>query len=315
MKSRFVKVFAPATIANLGPGFDVLGIAIQQPGDIVTAETTSLPGLKFSIHGISTTPENQENVAAHVANLMLTELKPAFGVSLVLQKLMPIGSGLGSSGASAAAAAFAINALLTKPLSRMDLIPFAMEGERLASGSAHADNVAPALLGGVCLIRSYEPLDIIKIPVKNPLLWIAAHPHVVVHTQTARDILPKQVALSTLVKQSGNLSGLILGLVTGDDNLVGRSLHDVIIEPARAVLIPGFEKVKQAALAVGALAFSISGSGPSVFAIATSPIAAEKIAAEIKKSFFVDAHLECDIYISPVNSEGATILENHHEVF
>jgi homoserine kinase len=309
MKSRFVKVFAPATIANVGPGFDVLGIAIQQPGDIVTAETTSVPGLQFSIHGTSTTPSNHENVAAHVANLMLAELKPAFGVSLVLQKLMPIGSGLGSSGASAAAAVFAINALLSKPLSRMDLVPFAMEGERLASGSAHADNVAPALLGGVCLIRSYEPLDIIQIPVKNPLFWIAAHPHVIVHTQTARDILPKQVALSTLVKQSGNLSGMILGLITGDDDLVGRSLHDVIIEPVRAVLIPGFENVKQAALTAGALAFSISGSGPSVFAIATSQSAAEKIAAEIKKSFFVDANLECDIYISPVNSEGATLLE------
>jgi homoserine kinase len=310
MKSRFVKVFAPATIANLGPGFDVLGIAIQQPGDIVTAETTSLPGLQFSIHGTSTaTPVNHENVAAHVADLMLTELKPAFGVSLVLQKLMPVGSGLGSSGASAAAAAFAINALLAKPLSRMDLIPFAMEGERLASGSAHADNVAPALLGGVCLIRSYEPLDIIKIPVKNPLFWIVAHPHVVIHTQTARDILPKQVALSTLVKQSGNLSGMILGLMMGDDSLIGRSLHDVIIEPVRAVLIPGFENVKKSALAAGALAFSISGSGPAVFAISTSALAAKKIALEIKKSFFVDASLECDIYISPMNSEGATILE------
>jgi homoserine kinase len=286
----------------------VLGIAIDEPGDIVIAEQRNEPGLAFSIHGSPTTPTNYNNVAAHVANLMLDELKPSFGISLVLHKKMPIGSGLGSSGASSAAAAFAVNALLPQPLSKMDLIPFAMEGERLASGSAHADNVAPSLLGGICLVRSYQPLDIVEIPFQNRFFWVVAHPHVVVNTQTARECLPTTVSLSALVQQSGNLSGLITGFITGDAALVGRSLHDVIIEPIRSALIPNFDTVKAAALNAGALAFSISGSGPSVFAVATSIEAAKKIAAEMKKSFAANQGTECDIYISHINPDGAQIV-------
>jgi homoserine kinase len=310
MTLRSVKVFSPATIANVGPGFDVLGIAIEEPGDIVTATQRDEPGIAFSLYGsTANTPANHENVAAHVAQLMLEELKPSFGVSLILQKQMPIGSGLGSSGASAAAAAFAINALLPKPLSKMDLVPFAMEGERLASGSAHADNVAPSLLGGVCLIRSYAPLDIVEIPFQNILYWVVAHPHVVVHTEVARDLLPTMVPMSSLVQQTGNLSGLITGLIVGDAPLVGRSLHDIIVEPIRATLIPRFEIVKAAALNAGALAFSISGSGPSVFAIATSLEAAKHIADQIQKTFAENPLIECDIYISRINSTGTRILE------
>lgn len=310
MTQRFVHVYAPATISNVGPGFDILGIAIDNPGDRVTAEVREQPGLVFSLQGLHTTmPDDYQNVAAHVARLMLQTFNPPFGVALTLHKQMPIGSGLGSSGASAAAAAFAINALLPKPLSKADLIPFAMAGEQLASGSAHADNVAPALLGGMCLIRSYDPLDVIKIPVKNSLYWIVAHPHIVVLTQAARDLLPKTVPLSALVAQSSNLGGLLTGLITGDKILVAKSLQDVIIEPVRATLIPAFDQVKKAALQAGALAFSISGSGPSVFAVAATRAAAKKIATHIKKSFATEACIDCDIYISRINTEGTKLLD------
>ena len=171
MKDKQVRVFAPATIANVAAGFDVLGVALEQPGDIVVASRRPEKGLTFLLESTSVgVPSDSTNVAAHVARLMLEELDPPFGVSLILKKNMPLGSGLGSSGASCAAAALAINSLLLKPLTRMDLIRFAVEGERLASGSPHADNVAPALLGGVCLIRSYKPLDIIQLPNKVQII-------------------------------------------------------------------------------------------------------------------------------------------------
>lgn len=310
MTNKQVKVFAPATIANIGPGFDVLGVALEQPGDIVIARQRPDKGFVFSLkNGLYDIPANQLNVAAHVANLLLDEFKPPFGVAMVLQKQMPIGSGLGSSGASSAAAALAINALLPHPLAKVDLIRFAIEGERLASGSPHADNVAPALLGGVCLVRSYKPLDIIQIPVKNPLYWVVVHPHIVIQTQTARYLLPENIPLSTATEQWGNIGGLITGFILGNDILVGKALKDVIAEPVRAALIPGFDEAKQAALTAGALGFSISGSGPSVFAITSSLEIATQVEASIKKAFSEVAKLNCDTYISRTNLEGALILE------
>ncbi|MDR3478652.1 MAG: homoserine kinase [Gammaproteobacteria bacterium] len=310
MTINHVKIFAPATLANVGPGFDVLGIALDQPGDIVIAERKNEKGLSFSLHDASNPlPGNHKNVAAHVANLMLEEFNPPYGISMILQKNMPIGSGLGSSGASSAAAALAINTLLPKPLAKMDLVRFAMEGEMLASGSPHADNVAPALLGGACLIRSYHPLDILKLPVKNDLFWIVAHPHIEIQTQAARAILPEMIPLTIAVKQWGNLAGLITGLIQGDSGLVGRSLIDHIIEPVRAHLIPGFYEVKAAALTAGALGFSISGSGPSVFAVTPTRELAVRVATQIQKTFLTLSHIKCDIYISNINLEGANILE------
>ena len=310
MTERIVKSFAPATISNLGPGFDIIGVAIHAPGDVVIAARRREPGLLFRVQTCQThVPGSaRKNVAAYVARLLLQELKPAFGVELELQKFMPIGSGLGSSAASAVAAAMAVNALLPKPLARQALLGFALEGEKFACGSVHADNVAPSLLGGAQLIRSYTPLDVIRVPVHHSLVWVVVHPHIVVMTKKARALLPHRVALKSAVRQSGNVAGLILGLTTGDEGLLNRSVEDVIVEPVRARLLSGFTEVKHAALRAGALGCSISGSGPSVFAIASSLQRAKTISRSMTKAFKQSAGVECDVFVSRTNDEGARIV-------
>ena len=310
MTHRSVKSFAPATISNLGPGFDILGVAIHAPGDSVIASRRREPGLLFRVRTQqSRVPGNaQKNVAAHVAHLMLRELKPPFGIDLELQKSMPIGSGLGSSAASGVAAALAVNALLARPLARQELLRFALEGERFACGAMHADNVAPSLLGGAQLIRSYAPLDVVRLPVHHSLIWIVVHPHVVVLTKRARALLPRRVLLRSAVRQWGNVAGLILGLTTGDEQLLRRSVEDVIVEPVRARLLVGFSEVKHAALKAGALGCSISGSGPSVFAIASSPQKAKAIGRSMTRAFKKAAGAECDVFVSRTNEEGARIV-------
>jgi homoserine kinase len=310
MDKKYVKVFAPATIANVGAGFDVLGIALDHPGDIVEATISDAKGVFFKLaESPFVVPESAQNVAAYVATCMLEELQPDFGVSLILHKQLPVGSGLGSSGASCAAAALAVNALLPKPLDRRELIYFALLGEKLAAGAAHADNVAPALLGGVCLIRSYQPLDVIQIPAKNSLFWVVAHPHLVLRTADARAVLPPSVTLSAAVRQCGNLGALITGLLLGDHVMVGNAIHDEFAEPVRASLIPGFQAVKSAAIAAGALAFSISGSGPAVFAVTTDKEAAAQVATAMQEAFLHHAKVQCDTYVSQINEQGAKILE------
>lgn len=310
MTERSVKSFAPATISNLGPGFDILGVAIHLPGDAVIARRRREPGLLFRVQTVQAgVPGNaRTNVAAYVAQLILRELKPSFGVDLELQKSMPIGSGLGSSAASGVAAAMAVNALLPKPLARRDLLCFALEGERFACGAVHADNVAPSLLGGAQLIRSYSPLDVIRVPVHRSLVWVVVHPHLVVMTKRARALLPRRVPLKSAVRQSGNVAGLILGLTTGDEDVLKRSVEDVIVEPVRAKLLAGFSEVKRAALDAGALGCSISGSGPSVFAIASSQQQAKTVSRLMTKAFKKAAGVECDVFVSHTNNKGARIV-------
>ena len=311
LKERTVRVFAPATIANIGPAFDILGAAIDKLGDYVVAKRTVNPGLSFvmksKIPGLSVV--ERENVAAFVANRMLKDLNPPFGVHLTLYKEMPIGSGLGSSAASSVASAMAVNALLEKPLTKRELIPFALEGERKASGAAHADNAAPALLGGICLVTSYQPLDIIQLPVKANLMWVVIHPHIIVSTAQARKAIPPTVRLATAVQQWGRISGLITGLITNDMQLIGRSISDYIVEPARAKLIPGFDSIKQTALAAGALGCSISGSGPSIFALTTTRAKAIQIAEKMQQTLKRETNFDCDIYISRTNHRGAYVMQ------
>jgi homoserine kinase len=310
MTERSVKSFAPATISNLGPGFDILGVAINAPGDTVTARRQRETGLVFRLKTkqAQVPGDARKNVAAHVAQLILRELKPAFGVVLELHKSMPIGSGLGSSAASGVAAAVAVNALLPKPLAKRQLLRFALEGERFACGAVHADNVAPSLLGGAQLIRSYAPLDVIRVPVHQSLVWVVVHPHVVVLTKKARALLPRRVPLRSAVRQSGNVAGLILGLTRGDEELLKRSVEDSIVEPVRARLLAGFPEVKHAALRAGALGCSISGSGPSVFAIAPSLRRAKTIGRSMTRAFRQVAGVDCDVFVSRTNEEGARIV-------
>jgi homoserine kinase len=309
MRERRTRVFAPATIANLGAGFDVLGIAIDQPGDVVIAERRAEPGLCFYVR---TRHRNvpaaaDQNVAAYVATLMLEEFHPPFGVKLTLEKRMPISSGLGSSAASSVASVVAVNALLPRPIHRKDLLRFAMEGERKASGSAHADNAAPSLLGGACLVRRYDPLDVISIPTKQSIVWAVVHPHISIRTEDARNILPKAITLQTAVRQWGNISGLTVGLASGDAALVGRCVEDAVAEQVRGNLIPAFHEVKETALRTGACGCSISGSGPSMFAVTSSIRVAHRVARAMKNVFAVSAGIDCDIYISRINRTGAYI--------
>jgi homoserine kinase len=284
----------------------VLGLAIDRPGDFVTAKRKMEKGVAFSLQtsqpGIPS--DAKKNVAAHVASLLLDELKPPFGVEMALQKKMPLGSGLGSSAASSAAAIVAVNHLMPKPLKKPDILRFVVEGERMAAGSPHADNAAPSLLGGLWLIRSYDPLDAISIPIRNTITWVVVHPHLVVKTRDARNILPESVTLRKAVRQWGNVSGLTAGLIAGDIELIGKCIEDVIVEPARSRLIRGFEDVKRAAAKAGALGCSISGSGPSMFAIAPSVKAANKIGVAMASAFRRSAHVRCEVYVSKVNLAG-----------
>ena len=309
MKLRSVKTYAPATISNLGPGFDTLGVAINSPGDIVVACRRSEPGLGFSVatKNAGVPLDAKKNVASFVASLLLSERHPSFGIEMILHKSMPVGSGLGSSAASSVAAAVAVNALLAKPLGKADLLPFILEGERLACGSAHADNAAPSLLGGGCLIRSYDPLDVVPFPVNPSLVWIVVHPDTEVLTKKARTILPDHIPLRSAIRQWGNVAGLVMGLSTGDWDLIRRCVEDVVAEPLRAQLIPGFYDVKKAALAAGALGCSISGSGPSIFAIASSIQKARVIGTAMAKTFQLVANIESNVHISRTNGIGARI--------
>src|ERR1051326_2670907 len=301
MHPKSIRTFAPASISNLGPGYDILGLAIDRPGDFVTAKRRKEPGLTFSVKteqaGIPLDPG--KNVAAYVSSLLLDEAKPPFGIDLVLEKRMPL-----SSAASSAAAVFAVNKLLPKPLEKYGLLRFVVEGERMAAGSPHADNAAPSLLGGLWLIRSYDPLDAVSIPIRNSIVWVVVHPHLVVKPRDARNILPESVSLRKAVRQWGNVSGLTAGLIAGNLDLVGKCIEDVIVEPARARLIRGFGDVKTAALKAGAFGCSISGSGPSIFAVAPSMRAAKKIGLAMASAFRRSAHVRSEVYISKVNLAG-----------
>ncbi|PRY12390.1 homoserine kinase [Pontibacter ummariensis] len=307
--SDFIKVFAPATVANVCCGFDVLGFALDQPGDEVWVRQKESPGVTISaiegICGLSTDPA--ENVVGIVAQKMLRELDVPFGVELQLHKGMPVGSGLGSSAASSAAAAFAVNELMGRPFTTQELVPFAMEGERLASGSAHADNVAPSLLGGFVLVRSYDPLDVIPLGVPLELYCTVVHPQVELKTSLARSILKKDIPLQKGIRQWGNLAGLMAGLLKADYSLVSRSLHDEIFEPERAFLIPLFRQAKEAALEAGALGAGISGSGPSIFALSATATQARQVEQAIQQ-VYANSGIDLNTYVTQVPEQGARLV-------
>ena len=284
--SKKIKVYAPATVANVICAYDILGFALETPGDVVNLELNDSQEVRISeIDGDSgqLPLDAKKNTASVAVISFLEHLGLKQGVNLKLEKNLPLGSGLGSSAASSAAAVFAINELLDRPLKTEELIPFAAEAERVASGSAHADNVAPALLGEFALIRNNQPLDVIKIPSPKDLYCSIIKPDIQIKTEDARAILKKQVSLEIAKKQWANIAGLIAGLYRSDYQLISRSLEDHIFEPNRSLLIPGFSVIKAAALEAGAIACGISGSGPSIFALSLSEQDAKKVQSKMEE--------------------------------
>lgn len=304
-----VKVFAPATVANVGCGYDVLGFALHNPGDevIMTANESGRVTLDHVEGDEGRLPRDPgKNIVTAVVNYYLGKIGEKQGVGVKLYKKMPFGSGLGSSSASAVAGLVAINQLMGNVLTREELLPLAMEGERLACGNAHADNVAPSLLGGVVLIRSYDPLDIIRLPYPENLYCGILYPHVEIPTLQARKILKTNVAITDAIKQWGNIGGLVAGFCMRDIQLIGRSLEDYIIEPVRAMLIPRFYEMRAIAMENNAIGFGISGSGPSVFTFCENREMATVI-LDKQKEILKEDNIGANAYYSAVNPLGATI--------
>ncbi len=307
---KTIKAFAPATVANVSCGFDVFGFAVEQPGDEVTLTLTKTPGVrmtKIEGDGGRLPLEAEKNTAGVAVISFLKSIDSDAGVEIFLKKNLPLGSGMGSSAASAAAALAGINHLLGEPLSRRELLPFAMESERIACGSAHADNVAPSLLGGFVLIRGYEPLDVVSIPTPDNLFCTLVHPHLELKTQDSRQVLRSTIPLKDAITQWGNIAGLIAGLMKPDFGLIGRSLKDVVAEPIRSLLIPGFDVIKEKAVESGALGCGISGSGPTIFALSTEKETALRTGKAIQQEF-KKLKLESEVYISRINSTGAKVI-------
>ncbi|MCX2719938.1 homoserine kinase [Lentiprolixibacter aurantiacus] len=304
-----VRIFCPATIANISCGFDVLGVALDSVGDEMTLRKTDTPGIRITkIIGQEIPLETEQNVAGVAALALLGECDFSGGIEIEIEKKIKPGSGIGSSAASAAGAAFGLNLLLGNPFNRHQLVRFAMQGEKLASGVAHADNVAPALLGGFTLVRSYDPLDVIKLNTPEQLYATIIHPQIEVKTADSRKILKTGISLKDGIRQWGNVGGLIAGLYTEDYDLISRSLEDHIVEPIRSMLIPGYDDLKGAAVKAGALGVGISGSGPSVFALSKGSAKAREVADAFRSAYSV-VGVPFEIHVSKINQEGIKVLE------
>lgn len=305
-----IKAFAPATVANVCCGFDVLGFAVDAPADEVILTLRNEPGIvlkKITGDGGRLPLDPQKNTASVAIQSYMRHLNSSQGVEIELTKKLPLGSGMGSSAASAVAALVGINFLLDEPLSRKDLIVHAMEAERVACGSAHADNAAPSILGGFVLIRDYGTMDVVNVPSPPDLFCTLIHPHIELKTEDSRKVLRGSIALKDAVIQSGNIAALMIGLMQHDYELISRSLKDVIAEPIRSVFIPGFDEMRKKVKDAGALGFGISGSGPTVFALSRSLELAERAGAVASKHFEA-LNLPSDVYVSMVNQEGARVV-------
>jgi homoserine kinase len=311
-KVKIVRAFAPATIANVAVGFDILGFAIDAVGDTVTIEKTSSPG-KVEIESItgsvSLPLDPHKNTATIGLVKILQDYNLPFGFKVNINKGIPLSSGMGGSAASSVASVIAANEFLPQPLSRTELLNYALEGEKFASGALHADNLAPALYGGLNLVRSLSPIDIILIPSPD-LFCVLIHPDLKVETKYSRSILKSEIPLKKFVEQSANLAAFIAACFKNDLELIRRSCNDLIIEEQRIHLIPGFMDVKKAALNANALACSLSGSGPSLFALAENEADAVKIQFAMTKAFNKNNILKIDSWISPISKEGARVIHS-----
>ena len=306
-----IKVFAPASVANVACGFDVLGFALDKPGDEIIARFSDKKGLaitKITGDGNKLPRKVESNTAGWAAQTYLNHIgMDDQGIEMEIHKKMPFGSGLGSSAASAAAGVMAVNELMGRPLTKKELLPFAVLGEQIADGAYHADNVAPSLLGGMILIRDTETLEYHRVPVPPGIFVAVVFPHIQILTKDAREIIKKEISLTDHIQQSSNLAGLILGFSQSNFELISHSLRDVIIEPQRAPLIPYFYDVQEEALNRQALGCSISGAGPSIFAIFVNSYLAESGGKAMQK-IFIRNGINADLYLSKINQEGTRLL-------
>ena len=305
-----IKIFCPASVANVSCGFDVLGFCLDPIGDEMIIRKTAEKGIRITkIEGQDLPLEAHNNVAG-VAGLALLEAHPsAFGFEIEIIKGIKAGSDRGISAASSAGAVFGINELLGRPFTRGELIQFAMKGEELASGTPHADNVAPVLLGGFTLVRCSKEPDVIGLPSPSELYATVLHPKIELKTSDARAVLKKNIMLEKAIQQWGNLAALVSGLYTNDYDLIGRSLVDVVIEPHRSALIPGFPGLKKAATDSGALGSGISGSGPSMFALSRGEAAAIRVGESMRQAF-LKYNIEFELHISKINPKGIPIISS-----
>jgi homoserine kinase len=305
-----IKIFAPATIANLNCGFDVLGLCLDGIGDEMIFRKSTEKGLRITkITGADLPLELENNVAGVAGLALLDKVEIDFGIEIEIYKKLKLGSGIGSSSASAAGAVFGINELLGKPFTKKELVNFAMKGEAVASGSEHADNVAPCLLGGFTLVTGYNPLEVIRIEAPADLFVVVLHPHIEVKTSDARAVLKPEISLKNAITQIGNLGGFVAGLYTNDYDLIGRSMKDVLVEPYRKHLIPNFDLVKNVALNNRALGAGISGAGPSIFALCKGKKTAETVANAMQNAF-KETKIPYDIHVSKINEEGTKLITN-----
>ena len=303
-----IKIFSPATVANVACGFDVLGFCLDNKGDEMVIRKVSKKGIRINhIEGYDLPFETAKNVAGVSALAMYEHAKPDCGFEIEIYKKIKPGSGIGSSAASAVGSVFGMNELLGKPYNKTQLTYFAMKGEALASKSEHADNLAPALFGGFTLVKSTLPLDILQIPTPKELYATMIHPQIEIKTADAREILPKEVPLKDAIAQWANVGSLIHALHTSDYSLIHRSLQDIIVEPYRKQLIPYFDDVKYAALEAGALGCAISGSGPSIFALSKGKEVAEKVERAMQ-SMYSKTDIEYNTFVSQINTQGIKIL-------
>lgn len=300
-------VESPGTVANLVCGFDILGLALNAPFDRMELEILEEPVVRIrSLDPYNLPLEPEKNVAGVVLLSIMEKTGNQFGFELTLDKQIKPGSGIGSSAASAAGAAVAANGLLDNRFSKPELVQFAMNGEKLASGVKHADNIAPCIYGGISLIRSIHPLDIVSIPAPD-LFVTVVHPQIEVRTADARQILRQQVQLKDAIRQWGNIAGLVAGLMQNDYDLIGRSLEDVIIEPVRSILIPGFDELKKACKEAGALGGGISGSGPSVFMLSRDERTAQAV-EEAMKNVYTRIGIDYHTYVTTINPGGVRLV-------
>jgi homoserine kinase len=309
--AKTIQVFAPATVANVVCGFDVLGFAVNEPGDEVVMRVTGKPGITISKitgdDGRLPLDPAKNTVSVSVQHYLNSVGRNDIGLDIELHKKMPIGSGLGSSSASTVAGLFAIKTLLGDDSDPVKLLPFAMKGEEMACGHGHADNVAPALFGGFVLIRSYEPLDVVRLPHPANLWCAIVFPNVDVPTREARQIIRNKIQMKDAVTQWGNIAGLVSGLFMQDIDLIGRSMKDILIEPVRSILIPDFYQMREMAMSLGAVSFGISGSGPSVFAFTRDEETARHITQKLQQHL-TGINIGSNAYVSTINDKGPRVL-------